>query len=260
MFNMHWYVIFAMLDMPALAKVDGGKGIGAKMPCQKCPIKGIHNPAKKSITTYYVPHWCPGDDKSQTDDLLANLQTEEFFKEVWHELTQATTVAKYKEVQTSYGITCVLILGLCPSINLIRSFPYGLMHLLFENLVPNLVLHWKGTFKNLDPSQDPYVLSNEVWEDIGQETVHSIHMTPSWMVRAMLDICIHVSRYTAESWAFWITWIMPYVLEDRLPPNHYQHLLLLMNIIKAITSLKLEEGWLDELEARVWQWHAEYEE
>ena len=148
---------------------------------------------------------------------------------------------EYKELQQTYGITCIPILGLLPSIDLVKSFPFCLMHLLFENLAPNLVLHWKGTFKKLDPSEDPYVLSDEVWETIGLETICSIHTTPSGMVCAMPDIWVHALKYTAESWAFWITWIAPYMLKDRLPPENYDHHLLLTDIIKAITSLAVEE-------------------
>ncbi|KIM19970.1 hypothetical protein M408DRAFT_311094 [Serendipita vermifera MAFF 305830] len=85
-------------------------------------------------------------------------------------------------------------------------------------------------------------------------------MTPSWMVRAMPDIHLHSTKYTAESWAFWITWMAPYLLFDRLPDEHYQHLLLLVDIIKAVTSLELEEEGLDILDADVRRWHDQYEQ
>jgi hypothetical protein len=260
MFELHWYVVFNTLDMPALAKVDGGKGAGAIVPCQKCPIEGIRDTTKKKGGTYYVPHQRPDEDGSWTDWILENPRKHAFFEEAWHELTQATTVAECKEIQQRCGITCVPILGLLCSIDLIKSFPYGLMHLLFENLAPNLVAHWKGTFKNLDPSDDPYALDEKVWEAIGLETIGSIRMTPSWMVRAMPDIHLHSTKYTAESWAFWLTWMAPYLLEGRLPVEHYEHLLLLVDIIKAVTSLALEEDRLDELEAMVRRWHDQYEE
>jgi hypothetical protein len=42
------------------------------------------------------------------------------------------------------------------------------MHQLFENVCPKMFLHWKGTFKDLS-LDDPYVLSDEVWQTIGAE-------------------------------------------------------------------------------------------
>lgn len=260
MFQMHFYAIFNTMDMPGLAKVNGGKNAGAIVPCEKCEIEGIRDPSKKSVTTYYVPHQRPGEDESQTEYLLANPKTHEHFEEVWYWLTEATSVKEYKEIQQRYGVTSVPILGLLPSIDLVKSFPYGMMHLLFENLAPNLVLLWKGIYKNLDSSEDPYVLDEKVWETIGKETIGSIRTTPSSMVRAMPDIFLHATKYTAESWAFWITWLAPYLLEGRLPNDHYEHLLLLVDIIKAVTSLELEEDKLDLLEADVCRWHAQYEE
>jgi hypothetical protein len=257
MFELHWYVLFNTLDMPVLAKLDGRKGAGAIVPCQKCPIKAIQEPGKK---TYYVPHQCPDEEGSWTDWLLENPRTHAFFEEAWHKLTQMTTITECKEIQQKNGITCVPILGLLCSIDLVKSFPYGLMHLLFENLAPNLVSHWKGQFKNLDPSEDPYVLKEKVWETIGLETVGSIRTTPSWMVRAMPDIHLHATKYTAKSWAFWITWMAPYLLKDQLPMRHYEHILLLADIIKIVTSLEIKEEQLDVLDVMVHWWHAEYEE
>ena len=260
MFTMRFYLIFNTMDMPALAKVNGTKNSGAIFPCHKCPIAGIHDPAKKSITTYHVPHQHPGDGESQTDHLLANLKTHAEYEVAWHKLSEASTVAEHKAIQSQYGITCIPILGLLPSIDLVHSFPFGLMHLLFENNAPNLVLHWKGTYKTLTPDEDPYALDPATWVQIGKETANTVHTNPSSMVCAMPNIDIHASRFTAESWAFWITWIAPYVMEGRLPRVHYDHLILFTHIIKAATSLEITEDMLDKLDDDVRLWHAQYEE
>lgn len=260
-FQMRFYTIFHTADMPGLCKLNGGKGTGAICPCLKCRIRGLRDIGNKSAKTYYVPHQHPGDEEeSQTDYLLDNPKTHAFFEEIWHELTQAETVAEYKQIQQEFGVTCVPILGLLPSIDIVKSFPYGLMHLLFENLAPNMVDHWKGTFKKLSPAGSPYILSDDTWKKIGEETIGSIRTTPSTMIRAMPDIWLHATKYTAESWAFWITWMAPYLLEDRLPARHYRHLLLLVDIIKIATSLEITPEMLDELDAKMRQWHAEYEE
>jgi hypothetical protein len=248
------------MDMPALAKANGSKNAGAIIPCHECPINGIRDPAKKSVTTYYVPHQHPGDEESQTDNLLANLKTHAFYEAAWHKLSEAETAAEYKEVQSEYGITCIPILGLLPLIDLVKSFPYGLMHLLFENNAPNMVMHWQGNYKKLDSQDDAYALDDAIWEQIGLETAATIRTTPSTMTRATPDIWLHSSKFTAESWAFWITWLAPYLMEGRLPAVHYDHLLLFTDIIKIVTSLEITEEMLETLNVNVKLWHAQYEE
>lgn len=259
MFPMRFFVIFDTLDMPALAKANGGKSAGAIIPCHKCPVEGIRDITKNS-TTYYVPHQRPDDEESRTEYLLANLKTHEFFEESWHALAEAETMRDYEKIQKSHGITCVPILGLLPSIDMGKSFPYGAMHLLFENNAPNMVLHWKGIYKNLDPRDDPYALDDKTWAQIGLETAATVRTTPSTMSRATPDIWLHSSKFTAESWAFWITWLSPYLMKDRLPAIHYEDLLLLTDIIKAVTSLEISEECLETLEINLKKWHAQYEE
>jgi hypothetical protein len=261
MFDLHWYPIYGQADMPALAKADGGKNAGAIAPCQKCPIKGLRDPEVRRGTTYYLPHQRPGDeDDLLTNYLLDNPRTQNFFEEAWYKLTQATTAAEYKKVQQEYGVTCVPLLGLLPSINIPNSFSYGLMHLLYENLAPNMWSHWIGNFKKLEPDHDPYHLDENILATIGEETIGCVHTTPSTMVRAMPNIFLHATKFTAESWAFWITWLAPYLLEGRLPNPHYEHLLLLVDVIKMATSLEITEETLDKLDESVREWHDGYEE
>jgi hypothetical protein len=134
------------------------------------------------------------------------------------------------------------------------------MHLLFENLAPNMFSHWTGKFKTLEPDHDPYYLDKDTCVIIGQETIGCVCTTPSTMIRAMPDIFLHSTKFTAKSWAFWITWLAPYLLQDRLPNRHYQHLLLLVDIIKMATSLEITQEMLEKLDANTRQWHTEYEE
>ena len=53
------------------------------------------------------------------------------------------------------------------------------MHLIFENLIKNLVLLWMGNFKDLDEGCGDYVLSPWVWEAIGEATAASGSTIPS---------------------------------------------------------------------------------
>jgi hypothetical protein len=258
-FKMHVYPIFNEADIIAAVKARGGKGPGAIIPCHECDIEGIRDPRKGSVTTYYLPHQRPDDEEPNTDYLLNNLKTHDHFVQVWHKLAESADNKEFEAIGKKYGVTCVPILCLLPSMDAVKSFPYGLMHQLFANTAPNMVLHWKGAFKELDSTHDQYVLDESVWKKIGLETVASARTTPSWMIRLMPDVFLHAGKYTCESWAFFITWLAPYLFEGRLPDDHYQHLLLFSNIVKLATSLEITTAMLEELTRDVKAWHAEYE-
>lgn len=53
------------------------------------------------------------------------------------------------------------------------------MHLIWENLLKNLVLHWTGEFKGLDDGVESYELEKSVWKAIGEATAHAGSTIPS---------------------------------------------------------------------------------
>ena len=54
-----------------------------------------------------------------------------------------------KKLGKKYGIKGVPILSCISSITFPSSFPFDFMHLIWENLIPNLIEFWTGTFKSL---------------------------------------------------------------------------------------------------------------
>jgi hypothetical protein len=70
------------------------------------------------------------------------------------------------------------------------------MHLIFENLAPNLVDHWTGRFKNLDEGSERYVIDAKIWEIIGKETSASSDTVPAAFVSKLPDIAAdrHLSK------------------------------------------------------------------
>jgi hypothetical protein len=234
------------------------QGPGAINPCHECHIKAIYD-SNTTRKTDYLPHQRPDDEESRTNYLLSNLKTHADFVKIWDALAQAKDNKEYEELTKKHSVTGIPLLGLLPSIDMVKSFPYGLLHQLFANAIPNLVLHWKGDFKKLDSAEGIYALSQAAWEAIGSATAASAHTTPSWMIRLMPDIFLNSHKYTCESWAFWIVWIAPLLLKGHLPEDHYQHLLLFSKIIKVATSLEITTQQLDELDQEIQAWHAEYE-
>ncbi|KAH0603579.1 uncharacterized protein H6S33_007901 [Morchella sextelata] len=75
-------------------------------------------------------------------DLLP-MRTDEEFRMVAGRIAGRGATAKQK---AKYGIKGLSILSRLSSIDFPRSFPPDAMHLWFENIVPDLVKHWRGKF------------------------------------------------------------------------------------------------------------------
>ena len=69
------------------------------------------------------------------------------------------TAAEEEQITKSTGIKGILLLSHLTSLFFPISFPFDFMHLIFENLIKNLVLLWTGNFKDLDEGSGDYVLS-----------------------------------------------------------------------------------------------------
>jgi hypothetical protein len=64
------------------------------------------------------------------------------------------------------GIKGIPLLSSLNTLNFPFSFPLNFMHLIFENLIPNLILHYTGTFEKLDSGTEDYKLPKEEWSEI----------------------------------------------------------------------------------------------
>ncbi|CCO37326.1 hypothetical protein BN14_11481 [Rhizoctonia solani AG-1 IB] len=138
------------------------------------------------------------------------------------------------------------------------SFPYDFMHLIYENLVPNLIQHWTGTFKHLDQGSEHYVLTLAQWIAIGVETAAATRTTPGSFVGTLPNIAQDQSLYTAEAYGFWIQYIAPIVLKGRLSNKYYQHVLDLRAILDLCLQFEIPMEQIDELELWIIRWVADY--
>ena len=88
------------------------------------------------------------------------------------------------------------------------------MHLIWENLIPNLILLWTGQFKGLDEGRESYELAPGVWEAIGEATKASGSTIPAAyaMVRPQ-NMAEDSSACTADSWSFWALFLGPVLLK-----------------------------------------------
>ena len=137
-------------DIPAISMLLRVKGHNVRSPCRLCTIQGVRIP-KSSLTTHYVPHSRKNITPKQADVDPAQLplRTHDTFMAQANQVQYAKSNAESDRLATEYGINGVPLLGVLDSLSLPLSTGYEFMHLVFENLLPNLALFWSGNFKTV---------------------------------------------------------------------------------------------------------------
>jgi hypothetical protein len=92
------------------------------------------------------------------------------FMEQAKEVQYASTNVDYEDLATKYGVKGLLLLSTLSSLSFPVSFPYDVMHLIWANLISNLIGFWTGEFKNIFHDKEGYMLGLMVWEAIGEAT------------------------------------------------------------------------------------------
>ncbi|KAB5593712.1 Dynein heavy chain, cytoplasmic [Ceratobasidium theobromae] len=251
-FVLRAFVIIVFGDIPAVAKLLLVKGHNALTPCRACYTQGVLcRLARNSV--YYIPLRHPDDTVSVE---YLHMRTHQLFLAHYDELE---TTDDPEQVSKDYGINGRSVLARLKSIDLATSFPYDIMHLLFENLVPNMIRHWIGEFKGLDQGTGRYEIDKRHWAAIGNLTASATKTIPSSFVGTLPNIAQDRQLYKAEAYAFWIQYLAPILLKNTLPNLYYDHLLLMREIILRCLQLTITRPELDELQLMVNQWVADYE-
>jgi hypothetical protein len=232
-------------DIPAISKLMSIKGHNAFAPCRCCLIRGSLAPG---TTTYYVPLHAPDRGGRHWDPTSLPPRSHASFHDHFTQIQSQHAKVDRAEHSKHYGINGLSILYQLSSLGFPASFPYDFMHLIFENLCPNLVRFWTGKFKGLDEGTEDYEISPAVWEAIGEETASSIQYIPSAFVRSMPNIATDQHMFTAEDWSFWFVYMAPLLLHRRFQhPKYYKHLLLLVKIIKACLKFEISKAEVEIL-------------
>lgn len=159
-----------------------------------------------------------------------------------------------------FGIKGMPALKRVGSIDYACGVPWDFMHLLFENVVKNLVNLWMGKFKGLDAGKEDYIIPPAIWKTIGQETIDSVKDIPSAFVRSLGNLAEDSTYFTAEGWAFWFMYLAPILLQGRFSDNkYYKHLCELADIMKICIKFSLSHNKIDKLEKRIAAWVEGYE-
>jgi hypothetical protein len=134
------------------------------------------------------------------------------------------------------------------------------MHLIFENLIPNLVLHYTGGFKGFDTGTESYQLHPSVWEEIGKATAASGSTIPSQFGRTVRNIASNKGSFTAEAWSFWTLYLAPVLLRNRfLKDTYFKHFIKLVRLLNMCLDWEYSTAKFGEMREGFVEWVEEYE-
>jgi hypothetical protein len=130
------------------------------------------------------------------------------------------------------------------------------MHLVWENLIPNLVLLWTGKFKGLDEGRETYHLLPGVWEAIGEATKGSGSTVPAAYATARPhNVAMDASSSTADSWSFWALYLGPVLLRGRFRKDtYYKHFVKLIKLLRKCLQFEITKNELSEIRDGFQDW------
>ena len=76
----------------------------------------------------------------------------------------------HEQLTKEYGINGIPVLSSISSNFFPSSFPFDFMHLIWGNLIPNLIDFWTGTIKDLDHVAKGQLIEPHIWNEIGMTT------------------------------------------------------------------------------------------
>ena len=159
-----------------------------------------------------------------------------------------------------YGIKGTPILSSVSSISFPSSFPFDFMHLIWENLIPNLIDFWTGKFKHLGHEGEGYLIEEHIWEEIGAATAACGVTIPSAFGAPVPDIAKKRFQMNAEMYANWTLYIALIVLRGRFKrPQYYRHFMQLVELLKLCLAFEISEAMLNQMAVGFRSWVEEYE-
>jgi len=133
------------------------------------------------------------------------------------------------------------------------------MHLIWENLIPNLVLFWSGRYKGMDKGQ-PYVLNPDIWQVIGATSAEAMKTMPSLFGAAIPNPAKDCSYFMSLTWSVWSLFIAPTILQNRFPEEcYYKHFCSLVGILNLCLQFEISKKDIDDIKSGICKWVVNYE-
>jgi len=263
-FTLHAYVIAGFGDIPAVSMLMHMKGHNGLCPCQMCKIQGIGILGSRNKTLYVLlsrhmgNHHTPTDVVEYDPERLPLCLHDSFMAQA-KSVEAAPTGMQREELAKVYGIKGVPLLSALGSLRFPQSFPFDFMHLIWENLIPNLVLFWSGNYKGMDKGQ-PYVLHPNIWQAIGATSAEATKLIPLSFGASIPDPVKDCLYFMSSTWSMWSLFITPTVLQGRFPKDcYYNHFCSLVRILNLCLQFEISKEDINEIELGIRKWVVDYE-
>ncbi|RPD71195.1 hypothetical protein L226DRAFT_547468 [Lentinus tigrinus ALCF2SS1-7] len=135
------------------------------------------------------------------------------------------------------------------------------MHLIWENVVKNLMHLWAGTYKDLDQGSEEYQMHGPIWEEVGKASADSGSTIPFVFGPRPPNVASDKISWTADTRSFWFQYIAPVLLRGRfLHDKYYDHFIELVHLIMVCLQFEITEAEIDELRQGFIHWVKTYED
>ena len=134
------------------------------------------------------------------------------------------------------------------------------MHLIWANLVPNLIRLWTGEFKDLDHTDQGYLIKKKVWETLCTAAAESGSYVPSAFGAQVPNFAEKNVQKTCEMHSIWTLYFAPSVLRRHFKEEkYYRHFVSLIKLLNHCLEFEITHAQIDELETGFQNWVKEYE-
>lgn len=256
-FALRGHLLTGFGDIPALSKIIEFLGHNALYPCRFCLILAIQGRTSGGGTHLYCPLHRGKD--TPIDPLNLPLRTHQETLRQGAEVLQAPNENARANVAKKYGVKGVSLFARLPSIDLPRSFPAEVMHMVWINLIPQLADLWTGAFNGLDGGSETYIIHPQLWEALGDICDSSGATIPSAFGCRVPHLSKR-SQFIAASWCIWATQLAPNLLRQRfLNSTYYVHFVQLVNLMKECMDYSMLREDLPRIREGFAEWVKEYE-
>ena len=263
LFILHAYLIIIIGDIPAISLLMHMKGHNARLPCHMCKIIGVRG----SFKTYYVPlncRNCRNENKSSMpayyEPSTLPIHTHDNFFNEAHHVQFSLNAAIAEKHAKEYGIKGILVLSALSSLVFPSLFPYDFMHLIWENLIPNLISLWIGNFKGLPLTGEEYVLEKAILKEVCKASVRAGDTIPTAFGCHAPNLEKR-REFTTKSIMLWTLYITAIVLRGRFKnQKYYDHFIDLVCLLSLCLDFELPRAKVTEIEDGFSQWVKTYEQ
>jgi hypothetical protein len=134
------------------------------------------------------------------------------------------------------------------------------MHLIWENLIPNLILLWTGDFKGLDEGNEEYEFAPKVWQTIAAAGAATGSTIPSSFSARVPNLTTNKSSCSAEVWSFWTLYLGPVLLQRRFRrERYYKHFLRLVKLLHMCLQFETATDEIQKIREGFSKWVTDYE-